>query len=214
MNVALQEGGRPPHVEFYEDQREDRAASMAAGHYVGIPVDMVKLRQAGAKDSVDRNAKEWLESLPRNPNMLPQWIVHINAMYDQYKRGLEPTPNGTHVKMWPAASPSEIKTLVAAGILTVEDLAVANEPTLARIGMFSRSLQQKAVAWLDSAKTTGKTAAELDDLRVKVAQLAADAEQKNTVIAELRAQIGVKGARAVADEDDFLGTTKEGKTKK
>lgn len=209
MNVAVQTGARPPHVDFYEDQLEDREASLAAGHYVGKPVNMVRVRQAGSKDSIERVADDWVDSLPRNPSVLPQWVVHFNAMYDQFKRGLDPVADGTHIKMWPAVSPAESKTLLSAGVRTVEDLALANEPMLLRIGMGARALQQKAVAWLDSAKTTGKAAAELDELRVKVAQLIASDEEKNKQIAELRLKAPPAGAKAVADDDDFLGTQKK-----
>lgn len=209
MNVALQTGARPPYIEFYEDQVEDREASLAAGHYVGKPVNMVRVRQAGSKDSVERVAEDWLRNLSKNPAILPQWEIHFQAMFDQYKRGLEPAVNGTHVRDWTSASPAERKTLQAAGVLTVEDLAVANEPMLQRVGMDARKLQQKAVAWLDASKTTGKTAAELDALRVMVAQLQEKDQARDAELAALRMQVGKEGAKAVSEDDDFLGTEKK-----
>jgi hypothetical protein len=211
MNVALQTGARPPHIDFYEGIFEDRAKSLEAGHFVARSVDMVRIRQAGSKDSVEKDAESWLKTLHQNPNMLPDWVVQFKAMYAQYKEGLEPVANGTHIRDWGSISQAQQKTLLASGVRTVEDLALANEPLLQRVGMDARALQNKAKAWLDAAKGTGKTAAELDELRTRTKQQDEAIAELRQLVAELRAKVPAPGAKTVAEEDDFLGATKKGK---
>jgi hypothetical protein len=211
MNVALQTGSRPPYAEFFETQVEDREASLQAGHYVGKPVHMVRLRQVGSRDHVDKVAEDWLKTIHQNPNMMPEWVIRFRAAYDQFKQGLEPVVDGTHIKMWPAVSPAQAATIIGAGIRSVEDLAAANESALARIGIGARELQRKALTWLETARTTGKAAAEIDSLRVHNSQLESSMDELRVELAKLRAQVGVQGAQPVGEDEDFLGKPKKNK---
>jgi hypothetical protein len=213
MAVTVQSGARPPHVEFYEAHVEDRTASLAAGHYVAKPVTMVRVRQTGSKDSVDRDAEDWLSQLNKNGSILPEWAARFKIMYQQYKEGQEPVIDGTDLRTYAAISPAQLHTLRAAGLRSVEDLANANEPTLQRIGMEARRLQREARAWIDTAKSTGVASAELAALREKDAQRDVEMEEMRKMLASLRAQVPAAGAKTVAEEDDFLGTPKEKKGK-
>ena len=85
--------------------------------------------------------------------------------------------------------PAQVKAILDANVRTVEDLAVANESTLAAIGMGARSLKEKAQAWLDSASSTGKTAEELDELRKQVAGLNKQLETATKTIENLKSEL-------------------------
>lgn len=206
-NAVLMNGNvSPPHISFFEDSTEDREASLKDGQARFKTVYVIRVRQAGSKDGIEKNAEEWLEHVERIKQFPDEWIVKFRAMFEAFKKGQEPTPFGTSVKLWPAVSKAQAQTLVAAGVLTVEDLATANEATLMRIGIGARNLQNQARAWRDTAQATGVVANELDALRVKDAQ-------KDDTIADLRARIDELAAelrgskkKKTATEDDFLAT--------
>jgi hypothetical protein len=201
---SIMAGGRPPYVEFETRSVEDRAQTEKFGSKQYRNEDYVIVRQAGEKDTMERNAEDWLRSISQNPNYDPMWVQRFHSMYQQFKAGQEVTPNGTHVRMWGAITPAERDTLIAARILTVEDLAGANEQALRLLGMGARVLQQKARDYVKAATDTGKTVEELASLR-------ADKEYKDTQIAELKAQMALMSAqlaalqpKTAASVDEFL----------
>lgn len=194
-------GPRPPIVHFEERSVEDRTATLAAGSIQMRAVDYVILSQPGSKDSVEKEALPWLEDLHKNKAFDPIWVSRVKEHYKLWKQGHEVTPDGTHIRMWAAVDKGQADTLIGARILTVEDLASANEDSLRRVGIGARALQQKARAWLEAAQKTGKTAEEITLLRAKT-------EMQEKEIAELRDKIRLL-ARAMpqveeAVTDDFL----------
>jgi predicted RecB family nuclease len=203
MSVGLMNTGgpRPPIVNFEERSVEDRAATAQVGGKQMKAVDYVLLNQPGSKDTVEREALPWLETLHQNRNFDSGWVSRVKEHYKLWKQGHEITPNGTHIRMWAAIDKAQADTLIGAGILTVEDLASANEEALRRVGIGARALKMKAVAWMEAASKTGKTAEELTLLRATV-------ETQEKQIAELRDKIRLLArAQAKTEEpvtDDFL----------
>lgn len=205
MSVGLMNTGgpRPPIVNFEERSVEDRAATAQVGSKQMKAVDYVLLNQPGSKDTVEREALPWLESLHQNRNFDSGWVSRVKEHYKLWKQGHEITPNGTHIRMWAAIDKAQADTLIGAGLLTVEDLASANEEALRRVGIGARDLKNKAVAWMEAASKTGKTAEELTLLRATV-------ETQEKQIAELRDKIRLLAraqAQAKTEEpvtDDFL----------
>lgn len=169
-------------------------------------VDFAIIRPIGSKDTVEVEALIWLETLDKDPNMLPEWAAKFKSMYALWKAGQEPTPDGTHVTQWPAISKAQAQLLISADIRTVEDLAQANEQGLVRVGMGSRELQNKARAWLESAKDTGRAAEELITLRAQnkanedkiksqdevIARLVANVEQLQSVLSTKKFEDAMK----------------------
>lgn len=180
---------RPPYVAFETRAEEDRNASIEAGHYVGRDVDYVIITPAGSKDQIERIASEWLAQIRRQSaegKYNPVWAQHFEAVYKQWKETNTIPENGTAIKAWPLLSPAQVATVLAANIRTVEDLAAATEDGIRRLGMGGRDLKNKAVAWLESAKDTGKVAAEnaalkakIDALEAQVAELASYRRESN-----------------------------------
>lgn len=157
MPEIMQE--RPPFVSFETRPEEDRQASIEAGHYVSKDVDYALVTPAGSKDRVERAVTDWFPYLLRQveENRFPQtWYDAFKAKYDHWKKGQEVPLSGTSVRMWNVLSPAQYKNLLDLHILTVEDLAAANEEALARLGMGARDLQRRAREWLKASGDVGK----------------------------------------------------------
>lgn len=195
QNVALMPQ-RPPYVEFERRAEEDRAATIEKGYHVAKDVDYAIIRAIGAKDSVDKEAQPWLDHLAvlaQRGDYPKPWVDFFKDQYAKWKAGHELEVNGIHVKSWPGISPAQRDNLIAARILTVQDVAAANEETLTRIGMGARQLQQRAQAYLD-AIAQGGASEELAMLRDKTKnqddKIAALESQLATVIAKLEEVTG------------------------
>lgn len=190
QNVALMPQ-RPPYVEFETRAEEDRNATIEKGHHVAKDVDYAIIRAIGAKDAVEKPAVDWLKHLEHLVliGMWPrEWVDFFKKQYAEWRAGHEVQPNGTHVKNWAGISPAEKDMLIAARILTVEDVANANEEALNRIGMGARRLKERAQAWLDMAKNQG-AAEELAMLRDKTVNQEQKIDELNRKLETLVARI-------------------------
>ena len=181
----------PPFVEFEEDTIEDRTATLEAGEFVGIQVDMIKVHPAGSKDCIVRNYNEWLEQKRQDASEGRFPKTHLFAIQEQYQAWKNGTPKptwGTPLKEWKHATPQLLKAMSAVHISTIEELAVCNEETIRRLGMGARALKTKAEMFMRgekipedimfspnevSAKIAGKKAApiEVDGEEVTDAEL-------------------------------------------
>lgn len=161
---------RPPYVSFETKPVEDRQASIEAGYYKTVDVDFALVTPQGSKDRIERNVKEWFENLEQQVaqgRFKSEWLVAFRGSYNAWKEGRELPLNGTPILTWPVLSPSQAKAVLDAQIRSVEDLAVANETAIARMGMGGRALKDKAVSWLSAAAGGGKVTEELAALRVE-----------------------------------------------
>lgn len=183
MTVSLMPE-RLPYVRFETRALEDRAKSIVDGRYVAKDVHFVIIQPAGSKDTVEKPVDTWLSTFNHPSKM--QVGAQYRAMYDAWRNGQEIPVNGTALKTWPALSPAEIENIIACNVRTVEDLAAADENTLRRIGMGARGHKQRAQAWLDASKDTGKTAAELDSLRAENARQKERLDELERMVAELQ----------------------------
>lgn len=190
---------RPPYVTFEYRSVEDREASLAAGHYVGKDVGYAIITPAGSKDKIERVADEWFANLRQSVSeeRFPgEWLDGFEKMYKRWKENLETPEEGTAIMSWPAISPSQQKAILNANVRTVEDLAVANEPTLVAIGMGARSLQMKARSWLETANDVGKIAERNAALETKQVELEAANEAQAKLIAEMTKRLETLEAAA------------------
>lgn len=174
MGITIAEA-RPPYVMFEVKSEEDRAASLEAGHYVAKDVHYAIITPQGSKDRFERRVDEWLEACAQSVSekRLPDaWYNHYKAIYAAWKADQAMPLNGTSIKNWSVLSPAQIETLTRLRILTIEDIAAANEETIARIGMGARALKDKAVAWLQSTNSQViDMKKEVDDLKKQNADL-------------------------------------------
>lgn len=161
---------RPPYVEFKRVPEEDREASIKAGHIVFKDVPYVELTPAGSKDKLIKRADDWLAQIRAQAaegRMPKEWVRDYAGAFEEWEKGNEIPVNGTSIRNWPVASPAEIENCIRLNLRAVEDLAVANEEAIMRLGMGGRALKQRAIDWLQSASSAGKVTQEMTSLRAE-----------------------------------------------
>lgn len=182
---------RPPYVEFVYKPVEDRAASIAQGHFVAKDVAFAKVWRAGSKDMLEKNAEDWLSGLQKSgeAGMIPTaWYEHFRKKFDAWKQGEETPTEGTPIKGWPVLSPAAQQMVIRAGYLTVEDLANSSDNEVGGIGMGAVGFKNKARAWLDAASGPGKMTEKFEALRAEIAEFKLQNQRLLTIIAELKAE--------------------------
>lgn len=163
---------RPPYVIWEMRGKEDRAASIAAGHLVEVDVAYAIITRPGSRDTLEKEAEVWLEEL-RKSNMVPvTWYPAFKTSYENWKKGETGVVNGTPIKGWPAIGTAAQKTLLAAGIQSVEDLAAVPDQDLQNVGTGAIGYKQKAKAWLEAANGPGKMAEKQTAMQAQIDQLA------------------------------------------
>lgn len=183
---------RPAYVTFCLRPVEDREASIAAGHTVLKDVAYAYITPPGSKDRIERIADEWIALMKdqvRQERLPQEFYTYYNNMYEEWKKSGEVPVNGTAIKNWPVITPSQLEMLTRAHILTVEDLAIANEEALSRLGMGGRALKQSAIDWLNSAQDIGKTSSAISALRAENEDLRNRNKSLEDQIQELAAQV-------------------------
>jgi len=194
-----------PYVRFVSDVKETRDAE---GHIERAMIYMAHITPAGGKDEVVKNAEEWLADLRRKgdargpfdaaANEYTHWHEVFAKMFAQFKAGEELTTAGTPLRACMALLKTEVAACEAARILSLEDLAGANEEALQRIGMGARALKDKAAKLLQS-QGDSKVVEENAALRAQVAALEARIDQ---FIAAGAAQQPARGRRAQQAEPE------------
>lgn len=167
MEIAKE---RPPFVRFETRSIEDRQASVDKGCYTGKDIDFAIITSPGSRDCVERIVDDWLvqvDGQAHEGRMPIEWARGFREHYVAWKAGKEAPLNGRSVADWPSIGPSTVKQLQDLKIRTVEDLAVANEEVIRRLGMGARELKQKAADWLKSTQDSGKLTEELTTLRAE-----------------------------------------------
>ena len=185
VGEALDRKDRPAYVKFERLAVEDKAASLAAGHYVARDVDYANITPPYSKDVFKIKVKQWFDDLEmqvRNDRIPRAWVDTYKKAYQAFQNGQEAPLNGTAIKGWGVISPAQQETLVRLNVLTVEDLAAVNDEGLKRIGMGAMDLKNKAIGWLSQLNDKGP-------LTQEIAALKAENSQLNSTIATLVRQV-------------------------
>jgi Helix-hairpin-helix domain len=202
---------RPPYIEFRVLSEEDRAETIATGSYKTKDVDYVTIMPAGDRNTkIDRKVDEWLDQIAakvRQGMANPQHLEHFRSSYRMWKENQELPLDGMPIKSWPGISPSQVQNILSANIRTVEDLALANEDALQRIGMGARALKEKAASWLATATDKGKVAEENAALKARVDDLTLKVNELVDINKELMMELSKdkpKRGRPPANHDDDI----------
>lgn len=186
---------RPPCFKFEKRAVEDREASRAAEAVIMKDEDWVVVRQLGSKDETEFPAQQWIDQMEKcsrdRPNDMPSsWVRGFKETFAAWKRGEEGQVDGTNIKNWPAATPAEIKNCERVGLRSVEDVAFMNEECMRMLGLGSRILKNKAMAFVE-ARTDPQVAvaARMDDLRTRNDSLELTVKEQASQLAALRAQV-------------------------
>jgi hypothetical protein len=183
---------RPPAFRYERRAVEDREGSLLAGAIVMKDEDWVIVQQRGSRDESEFPALQWIEQMAkaardRPREMNSRWVQQFRDVYEAFRKGEECQVDGYPIKNWPAITPAEAKNCARCGIHAVEDIAHANEEVLRQLGLGSRTLQQKARAFLEARATNG-AASELANLRSENEALKQLQDEMQGQISELRSQ--------------------------
>jgi len=173
---------RPAYVEFEIRAVEDRSETIKAGHPVYHDVAYAIVTPPGGNLTVEKVAEDWVAAKRNDP-----FYRHYKEALTAFLEDREAPVDGTPIEMWPSVTPAQVKQIRAAGLRTVEDLAAANETSIAKMGMGGRALKDRAAAWLDAASDTGKVAEENAALKAQLADLAETVDRQSKQIDELTA---------------------------
>lgn len=193
MNLEKRED-RPAYVRFQRRPIEDRSAGQREGRYVAKDVDYVLVTPPYSRDVFEQVATDWLAQMKKDAmnGRLPQeWYERYEQAYERWKKGEEMPLNGTPIKGWPVVSPAQQQNLVALNILTVEDLAAANDEGRRRIGMGAQDLCDKAKAWLSQSKDKGPLTMELSALKAENRSLKTRNEELEIRVRDLAERVEI-----------------------
>lgn len=183
---------RKAYVRFKVVPVEDKAASLAAGHYVAKNVEFALITPPYTKDVVEKKVDAWISQLQLDvrSGRYPQAWLDENLKYlDAWRKGQELPPNGTAIRGWSMISPAQQETLIHMSILTVEDLAGVNDEGARRIGMGSLDLKNKAKAWLAQRADKGPLTIEMAAVKAENAQLKASLATMQEQVTALAQQV-------------------------
>lgn len=182
-----------PHIRFETRTEEDRQQSIDAGHIVYKDVDWIIVTPHGARDSNEDRAESWIEKkaqASRQGNYDIELLKQIRKAYEAFKEGKELPVEGTPLAMLPHLfTPAEIANCKTIHIFSLEALAVANEETIARLGMGGRELKQRAQAAEKHAANGSGAALEVSALKQENADLKERMRDLENVIRDMQSQM-------------------------
>jgi hypothetical protein len=194
MEVGVMKA-RPPHVRFKLVPVEDRTASIEAGHPVYADVPFVVITPQGSKDSVEKPAKDWLETTDqqvREERLPAEWAEKFHSAFAHWKRGEEMPVEGSALANWPVISPAQLAACKSIHVMTIEDLALLNDEGVRRLGMGGLGLKQLAKKYLDASAGPGKLMAENAALQAKNDAMSLRLEEVERRMAAAENQAGIK----------------------
>lgn len=187
INQNTDEQQAPPRLEFEYRPVEDRKKTQETGSYVSKDVAFVLVHRPGSKDVHEEDAEAWGRKLAERARqgLCPSsWVHDFKRIFEAWKKGEEIPVEGTPIRLWPGLKPSEVKMILAAGFLTVEQLASANDVEAGTIGLQAIDYRNRARQYLEAANGPGKM---LEKQKALEAQIAAQQEQINQLLSAVNA---------------------------
>ncbi|CAB4136667.1 hypothetical protein UFOVP312_40 [uncultured Caudovirales phage] len=168
------------YVEFFRKPVLQPGKSREAGRAVYEEIDYVRIHVPGDKSSV----------VERPVNQ--QDIFRFQERYNKWKAGQEEAVTGTPLTALPGMNPSKIEEYKFFKLVTVEQLAEANDNLGGKFMSFQQD-KQRAKVFLEVAKNNApiekmneelaKRDAELDELRAMITTLQANAKSNKRSVA-------------------------------
>lgn len=198
--MAQNEKEIPPLVRFEVQAEEDRAASVEAGRPVFKDVIYAHITPSGSRDTVMREVQAWFENLRqqvKEERFPKEWLRRLEEGLEEFKKdNLADVTIGTSLKNWAGISPAEAKNCINAKVMTIEQLAGANEEALAAIGIGGRELKDRAAAYMRSVGGDTSLALENSSLKEQVKSLQQTVDSMQTQLQKANAQIERLTAKA------------------
>lgn len=172
------------YVEFFRKPVLQPGKSREAGRAVYEEVDYVRIHVPGDKSSVIERP------------VTQQDVFRFQDRYNKWKAGQEEAVTGTPLSALPGMTPSKVEEYKFFKLVTVEQLAEANDNLGAKFMSFQQD-KQRAKAFIEVAKNNApiekmneelaKRDAELEDLREQVKAMQASMKSKRNVAAPAEA---------------------------
>lgn len=199
MSISIS-GEQMPYVRFEYRAVEDRAATIKEGRLCTKDVAFAFITPAGGKDETEKIAEEWLADMQRNAQMpgreyLARWHSGFKSAYEAFKAGQEIPAHGTPIRLCLAFKPSEAQAILGANIRTLEDLAVANEEAIGRMGIGGREFKMRAEQMIKTSRDVGAASEEISALKARMELLEKQLEEKTQENKDLASKV-VRQARA------------------
>ena len=179
---------------FHNVAAEDEAASRAAGRPIFKDQERVEIRIAG-----DRNYTHVVPAHSMWQRINGEEITYAQRWPDAYARfkaGKAAVADGTPISELPFLSEARREELRRLGVVTAEALASLDGKNLSTLGAQGREWKTQATAYLARAASgapDAALAAEVEELRARVAEMQADSGAEKEA---LKAQIAeISGAR-------------------
>lgn len=128
-------------VLFYMESIEDKEASEKEGRPIFRDHEFIKIMPPGDKNTVICE--------PVNDEYRMRWPNQYNAFKNQQVQ----VNDGTPLEEWPILRKSQVMMFKAVNVHTVEQLANVSDQNLPNLGMGSREFRDKAIAYIETAKT-------------------------------------------------------------
>ena len=145
-------------VTIYDDALPDKHATKEKGIPVFQDVVMIKKQVPNMVDCVPRPLQD------KDKTECPK-------SWEAYQTGKEPAEVGYPLKEWAQLTASELRTLQANHIKTIEQLAAVADSSLQRLGAGGMNLKQRAIKFLEKNDRVKELQDEVDALQSKVQQL-------------------------------------------
>lgn len=165
---------RPALVSFEIKSIEDKLASEKEGYTVYKNIEYAHVTPPYSKDRLVFTVDTWVRNCKdklRNGRIPQKFYDYWMSSLDAWRKGLEPPVDGTDIRNWGLITPAQISACRAANIRTVEDLAMANDEGLRRLGMGGVHLKNKAAAFVKAQKDHGPLVQENAKLKREIEQL-------------------------------------------
>lgn len=178
-----------PYVTFEMRPQETRDAE---GKVTYTDVAWAKVMAPGTRDVLEKKADDWVAGLRQHADggRIPStWPDEYANALKSFIKGEELPVHGTPIRTWPPLTPAQRKAVLGANVLTVEDLANANDEMKTRIGMGANNLVQIAQTWVKDAAGPGALAAKLDAALVAQAESDRRYDELKKAFDELAARV-------------------------
>lgn len=149
------------YVQFYMEAVKDEEATISEGRPIYSDREYIKIIPVGDKNTVI------CEPVSEEHKM--RWPHQYAAFKNQQTQ----PQVGTPLEEWPPLSKSQVLTFKGANVHTVEQLASVSDGNLTNLGMGSRALRDKAIAYMANAKDNSGLMAMQEQLNAAQKQIEA-----------------------------------------
>ena len=173
------------YVEFYMEAVKDEEATLKEGRPIFRDVEYIQIIPAGDKNTVVVRPVKLTDDGNTPPDNV-RWPGQYAAFKNQQKQVTEGTP----IEQWPILTKAQAMSFKAMNVHTVEMLAAVSDSNLQNLGMGARELRQKAIAYIEHAKSSAVAAKWEDEKEFLLNQIEALKNQMNAMPEEAKAKRG------------------------